>query len=115
NSRIAGVETLVQRITPDSRFQPTELDKPIRGMDDPVPAAQGQSRQSLIATALRYTDGLRRGNFTDAGTPFAPEAYRVENGVITAGAGCRIGPTCGLYDQRIMVHPSILPSVAAVD
>jgi hypothetical protein len=115
DSRIAGVETLVQRITPDSRFQPTELGKPIRGMNDPVPAGKRQSRQSLVATALRYTDGLRRGNFTDAGTPFAPEAYRVENGVITAGEGCRIAASCGLYTQRIMVHPSILPSVAAVD
>jgi len=115
DSRIAGVEALVQRITPDSRFQPTELGKPIRGMDDPVPAGQRMSRQSLIDTALTYTDGLRRGNFTDAGTPFAPEAYRVENGVITAGEGCRIAATCGLYTQRIMVHPSILASVAAVD
>lgn len=115
DGRIAGVETLVERITPESRFQPTELDKPIRGMNDPVPAGKDQSRQSLIATALRYSDGLRRGNFTDAGTPFAPDAYRVENGVITAGEGCRIAATCGLYTQRIMVHPSILASVAAVD
>jgi len=112
--RIAGVETLVQRITPDSRFQPTELDTPIRGMDDPVPEGLAQSRESLIATALTYAEGLRVGNFTDAGTPFAAEAYRVENGVITAGEGCFIAD-CGMYSQRIMVHPSLLASVAAVD
>src|SRR5690606_19250859 len=112
--RIAGVETLVQRITPDSRFQPTELDTPIRGMDDPVPEGLAQSRESLIATALTYAEGLRVGNFTDAGTPFAAEAYRVENGVITAGEGCFI-TDCGMYSQRIMVHPSLLASVAAVD
>lgn len=114
NQRIAGVESLVQRILPDSRFQPTELDAPIRGMDDPVPAGEAQSRASLIATALTYAEGLRQGNFTDAGTPFAPETYRVENGVITAGEGCRLGD-CGMYSQRIMVHPSLLASVAAVD
>jgi hypothetical protein len=57
---------------------------------------------------------LRRGNFTDAGTPFAAETYRVENGVITAGQGCGFGD-CGMYSQRIMVHPSLLASVAAVD
>lgn len=114
SGRIAGVESLVQRITPGSRFQPTELDKPIRGMDDPIPAEKRQARASMIATALSYTEGLRIGNFTDAGTPFAPEAYRVENGVITAGADCRLGE-CGMYRQRIMVHPSILPSVAVVD
>ena len=114
DGRIAGIESLVQRVTPDSRFQPTELGKPIRGMDDPVPADKRQSRASLIETALTYTDGLRRGNFTDAGTPFAPETYRVENGVITVGQGCRFDD-CGMYTQRVMVHPSILPSVAAVD
>lgn len=114
DGRIAGVESLVQRIQPDSRFQPTELDAPIRGMDDPVPAGRAQPRASLIATALTYAEGLRRGNFTDARTPFAPETYRVENGVITAGEGCRLGD-CGLYSQRIMVHPSLLASVAAVD
>ena len=30
--------------------------------------------------ALTYPEGLRIGNFTDGGTPFADEAYRVENG-----------------------------------
>jgi hypothetical protein len=112
--QIAGVETIVQRILPESRFQPTELGAPIRGMDDAVPAGQRQSRVEMIATALTYTNGLRIGNFIDAGTPFAPEAYRVENGVITAGEGCLLDE-CGLTQQRIMVHPSILASVAAVD
>lgn len=114
DGEIAGIESLVQRITPDSRFQPTELDRPIRGMNDPIPSGKQQTRASLITTALSYTEGLRIGNFTDAGTPFAPDAYRVENGVITAGKGCRVGD-CGMYSQRIMVHPGILPSVAAVD
>ncbi len=112
--RIGGIETLVQRITPESRFQPTELGRPIRGMDDPVPAGQRNSRDEMIAIALTYANGLRIGNFVDAETPFAPEAYRVENGVITAGEGCAL-PECGLTAQRIMVHPSLLPSVAAVD
>lgn len=114
DGRIGGIETLVQRITPESRFQPTELGKPVRGMDDPVPAGRQQPRAEMIATALTYTEGLRLGNFTDGKTPFAPETYRVENGVITAGAGCG-RDDCGLYSQRIMVHPSILASVAAVD
>ena len=80
--KITGIETLVEHITPKSRIQPNQLGAPIRGMDDPVPAGKKQSRESLIRTALTYTEGLRIGNFTDAGTPFAPETYRVENGVI---------------------------------
>jgi len=113
-SKIAGIETLVQRVTPESRFQPTELGKPVRGMNDPVPADKKQPRESMIKTALTYTEGLRIGNFTDGGTPFAPEAYRVENGVITAGSGCG-RDDCGLYTQNIIVHPGIIASIAAVD
>lgn len=111
---ITGIETLVQRITPESRFQPSELGRPIRGMNDPVAPAVRETRASLIAAALTYTNGLRIGNFTDAGVPFADNAYRVENGVITAGEGCFIAD-CGLTSQRIMVHPGIIASVAAVD
>lgn len=112
--KIAGIETLVQRITPESRFQPTELGKPVRGMNDPVPSGKRQSRESMIRTALTYTEGLRVGSFIDGGTPFAPGTYRVENGVITAGEGCGRGD-CGMYAQNIILHPGIIASVAAVD
>jgi hypothetical protein len=114
DSRIAGIETLVQRITADSRFQPKELGGPIRGMNDPVPAGKKQSRESMIRTALTYPEGLRIGSFIDGGTPFAPETYRVENGVITAGQGCG-RDDCGMYSQNIILHPGVVASVAAVD
>jgi hypothetical protein len=114
DGKIAGIETLIQRMTPGARMKPTELGKPIRGMNDPVPAGKRQSRESMIRTALTYTEGLRVGSFIDAGTPFAPEAYRVENGAILAGDGCG-RDDCGLYSQNLMVHPSIIGNVAAVD
>jgi len=112
--QIAGIELLHQRFNPDSRFQPRELGAPIQGMNGSVPAGQRQSRASMIKIALTYTEGLRVGNFTDARTPFAPDAYRVENGVITGGEGCG-RDNCGLYAQNIFVHPGIIASVAAVD
>ncbi len=111
---IAGVESVVHTVTPDSPFQPRVLHEPVRGMDGAIPAGERMSREDMVAIALAYSEGLRTGNFTDAGVPFAPEAYRVENGVITAGEGCAFG-TCGLYEQRIMVHPGLIPSVVAVD
>jgi len=114
DSQIAGIETLVQRINSESRFQPTELGKPVRGMNDPVPAGKRQSRREMIKTALTYTEGLRVGSFTDGKTPFAPGTYRVENGVITAGPGCGRAD-CDMYAQNIILHPSIIASVAAVD
>ena len=114
DGRIAGIETLIQRVAPGARMKPTELGKPIRGMNDPVPAGKKQSRESMIRTALTYTEGLRVGSFIDAGTPFAPETYRVENGAILAGEGCG-RDDCGMYSQNLMVHPGIIGNVAAVD
>ena len=107
-NEISGIETLNQRITPTSRFQPRELGGPIRGMNDPIPEGEKMSRANLVRIALTYPEGLRIGNFTDAGTPFAANTYRVENGVITAD-----GPQ--MYGQNVMVHPGVLASVAAVD
>jgi hypothetical protein len=112
NMKIAGIETLVQRVDATGKFQPTELGKPIRGMNDKVPAGQKNSREEMIRIALTYPEGLRVGNFTDGGTPFADDAYRVENGVITAD---QKDPRRRMYDQNIIVHPGVIASVAAVD
>ncbi|MBO9671559.1 MAG: hypothetical protein J7485_13700 [Sphingobium sp.] len=114
DGKIGGIESLVQRVEPGSRLRPTELGKPIRGMETTIPAGKKMPRQAMIKTALTYAEGLRIGSFSDARTPFAPEAYRVENGAILAGEGCGRGD-CGLYSQRIVVHPGIIANVAAVD
>ena len=110
--KIVGIETLAQRVAAGGRFQPTELGAPIRGMNSPVPAGMRNSREEMIKIALTYPEGLRIGNFTDGGTPFADESYRVENGVITADQS---DPRRRMYDQNIIVHPGIIASVAAVD
>ena len=108
DQKINGIETLIQRTTPTSRFQPRELGGPIRGMNDPVPAGEQMSRANMVSIALTYPEGLRIGNFTDGATPFAANAYRVENGVITADGS-------QMYGQNIIMHPGIVASVAAVD
>jgi hypothetical protein len=112
--KINGIETLVQRTSAEGRFRPTELGKPVKGMDDPIPRGKKMSREAMIKVALTYTEGLRVGSFIDGGTPFAPDTYRVENGIITAGPGCGRAD-CGMYAQNIIVHPGVLASVAAVD
>lgn len=114
DGKIAGIESLVHRLTPDSPFQPKVLGESVRGLDTPIPDGQRMSRKDMVAMALRYAEGLRIGNFIDANVPFAPETYRVENGVITAGEGCGWAP-CGMYQGRVMVHPGLIPSVVAVD
>ncbi len=110
--KIAGIETLVQRVGATGKFQPTELGKPIRGMNTPVPAGQRNSREEMVRIALTYPEGLRVGNFTDGGTPFADDAYRVENGVITAD---QTDARRRMYEQNVIVHPGVIASVAAVD
>ena len=73
---------------------------------------EAQGLDEMIRIALTYPEGLRVGNFTDGGTPFADEAYRVENGAIMAD---QADPRRRMYEQNIIVHPGIIASVAAVD
>ncbi|HVQ16221.1 MAG TPA: hypothetical protein VMS40_21615, partial [Vicinamibacterales bacterium] len=115
DKKITGIETLVQRILPDSKFQPNMLGKPLVGMNEPVPAGKRLSRDAMIRTALTYTEGLRIGSFVDAPTPFAKEAYRIENGVFMAGTGCPRADCPAILTQKIMKHPDVKASVAAVD
>lgn len=113
--KITGIETLVDRIMPNSRFKPDSLEKPLGGMSAPVPAGKRMPRAEMIAAALRYPEGLRIGNFTDAKTPFSKEAYRVENGTFIAGEGGPRPNAPGLFTQKIMLHPDVKANVAAVD
>jgi len=113
--KISGIETLVYRITPDVKPKPDQLDKPLPGMNDPVPAGQKMRRAEMVRVAMTYVEGLRVGSFVNSNTPFAPEAYRMTNGVKYAGQGCVGSADCGLRTQKITTHPDIKSSVAAVD
>jgi hypothetical protein len=113
--KIGGIETLVFRVTPDVKFKPDRLDKPLPVMNDPVPADQRMSRAEMVRVAMTYVEGLRVGGFIKSNTPFAPEAYRMENGVRTAGEGCTTSTNCVPRTQKMMVHAEIKASVAAVD
>ncbi len=115
DGKIAGIETLVDRIMPNGKFQPTMLGKPLVGMNDPVPPGKALSRAEAIRTALFYPAGLKIGSFVEAKTPFAKEAYRVENGSFMAGAGCPRAMCPDILTQKIIVHPDVQASVAAVD
>jgi hypothetical protein len=115
DQKITGVETLLNRITPTSRFQPDSLDNPLPGMRMPVPEGRRMSRDEMVRTALLYTEGLRIGNFTEAKTPFSKEAYRVENGLFIAGVGGPKPNAPGLFTQKIILHPDVKGHAAVVD
>jgi hypothetical protein len=115
DKKITGIETLVDRIAANGRFKPDSIGKPLPVMSEAVPAGQRISRADMVKTALYYPEGLRIGNFTDAKTPFSKEAFRVENGSFIAGVGGPRANAPGLYTQKIILHPDVVPSVAAVD
>jgi hypothetical protein len=53
------------------------------------------TREEAVRIAMFYPRGLSEAKTFDAiGTPFAPEAYRFENGALMAGPGCTFAPGC---------------------
>lgn len=115
HGRINGIETLVYRVPVDAKNKPDHLMQPLVGMSDPIPEGQRMPRAEMVRVALSYTQGLRIGSFVNANTPFASEAYRLENGVKTAGEGCTTSKECTPRIQKMLVHADIKPSVASVD
>jgi hypothetical protein len=81
------------------------------------PSAELMPRDAMIEMALRYPEGLRVGSFETSDVPFAPGAYRLENGVRMGGAGCVFQPpSCeNLRTQQLPTLAEIEASVAAVD
>jgi len=56
---------------------------------------QIMSRDDAIAAALHYPTGLNAATtFAAVDAPFAPDAYRYENGQVMAGPDCTFAPGC---------------------
>jgi hypothetical protein len=116
--RITEVETIVVRSQQEGAlFQPDALAQPSAAMLTPPPAAQRMPRDALAEVALRYPAGLKVGSFEKSDVPFAPSAYRLENGVRMAGPGCTFRPpSCeNMRGQQIPTLPGIVAHVVAVD
>jgi hypothetical protein len=53
------------------------------------------TRAAAIAAAMHYPQGLNAAKtFADVNAPFAPDAYRYENGQVMAGPDCKFAPGC---------------------
>ena len=77
--------------------------------------SQLMPRDAAIKVAQFYPAGLKIGSFITVDAPFAADAYRVENGARTAGAGCARAGCENPKTQKIMEHPGITTRVVAVD
>jgi hypothetical protein len=56
---------------------------------------QLSTRDDAIKAAMHYPQGLNAAKtFADVNAPFAPDAYRYENGQVMAGPDCKFAPGC---------------------
>jgi hypothetical protein len=116
NRKITEIETMVTRSKAEGGlFDIEKLTVPHAAMNVVPGASQRMSRMDLIRIAEIYVYGLKvGGNFDAVHAPFAPNANRIENGVLTAGPGARAGSE-NIRTQRITAHPDINYRIAVVD
>ncbi|HEX4275407.1 MAG TPA: hypothetical protein VHZ74_08645 [Bryobacteraceae bacterium] len=114
--KITEVETQVTRKQSEGAlFAIDALTAPGPVMSSPPDRAQLMSRDDAIKTAMFYPAGMKIGSFVKVDAPFAPDAYRIENGVRAAGKGCARAGCEDIRNQTIMEHPGISTRVIAVD
>jgi hypothetical protein len=116
NKKIIEIETMVTRTQKEGALFKTDA---LQAADENMAAvpekSQLPSREDAIRIAKFYPAGLKIGSFVTVDAPFATDAYRIENGVITAGPGCSRAGCENIKTQKIMEHPFITTRVIAVD
>lgn len=118
NRRITEIETMVVRNRQEGvLFAPDALAEPSAAMNARPPRSSLMPREEMIEIALRYPEGLRVGSFETSNVPFAPNAYRLENGVRMAGPGCTFQPpSCvNMRTQQIPRLAEMKTHVVAAD
>ena len=114
--KLAEIETLVTHSVTDGRLFALDGVKQAHANASVTPtAAQRMPRDQMVRTAMFYPAGLIIGDFAKADTPFAADAYRLENGVTTAGVGCARAGCEYMQKQTVIKHPDLTSSVMAVD
>jgi hypothetical protein len=116
NRTVTEIETMVTRNKAEGAlFDIDKLTTAHPAMNVVPDASQKMSRAELIRIAEFYPAGLKvGGNFDAVNAPFAPDAYRIENGVNSAGPGARAGGE-NIRTGRVMPHPDVTYRLAAVD
>jgi hypothetical protein len=118
NNAITEVETQVTRNQKEGAIFAIEALKSTNAsMTMAVEPAKRSSRAEAIKLAEYYPAGLEIGSFVSVNAPFAPDAYRFENGRLMAGKGCTLNPpSCeDMKAQGISTHPGLSYRVLAVD
>lgn len=116
DKKIAEIETQVTRSRAEGAiFNTDSLLMPDKVMNTAPEKSQLNTREDAIKIAEHYPAGLKAGSFVDVDAPFAPDAFRIENGMVTAGPGCSREGCENIKTQKIMKHPDITTRVVGVD
>ncbi|MBP1609631.1 MAG: hypothetical protein H6Q04_1866 [Acidobacteria bacterium] len=116
NKQITEVETMTVRNKKEGAFFSPDALKERRKEWSFVPErGQRVSREEMVKIAETYPAGLKVGSFVAVDVPFASGADRMENGAITAGAGCILTACENIKTQKNMQHPGLSYRVRAVD
>ena len=116
--RITEIESIVVKTREEGAlFAPENLKEPTATMRYMPTAAERMPRAQMVEIAGRYPGGLKIGSFEKSDVPFAPNAYRFENGVRMAGPGCTFQPlSCeNMRTQRIPTLAGLTQRLIAVD
>jgi len=116
--RITEIESIVVKTREEGAlFAPESLKEPTATMRYMPTAAERMPRAQMVEIAGRYPAGLKAGSFEKSDVPFAPNAYRFENGVRMAGPGCTFQPpSCeNMRTQRIPTLAGLTQRLIAVD
>jgi len=94
--KITEIETVATRGRSEGLiFNIDGLSAPSEGMNYVPRPEQLASREDAIKAALHYPAGLNGAKtFAAVNAPFAPNAYRYENGQLMAGPDCKFAPGC---------------------
>jgi len=97
---VADKLTEIELVTTRSRaegliFNIDGLSAPSAVMNYAPRPGQLATRDDAIKAALHYPQGLNAAKtFAAVSAPFAPDAYRYENGQVMAGPDCKFAPGC---------------------
>lgn len=94
--RITEIETVATRSRSEGLiFNIDGLSAPSEEMNYAPPSDRLPAREDAIAAAMHYPTGLNAAKtFAAVDAPFAPDAYRYENGQMMAGPDCTFAPGC---------------------
>ena len=74
------------------------------------------TREQALQIALKYPEGFKRAEtFAAVNLPFAPDAYRYENGQLMAGPDCRFAKGCeNIATQSLEIFKRLGPPITRV-